>query len=522
MMTPRHSPYRIETFGWPRLALLAAILLLPAMSGKALGQGASWGGVPVVQPIMPPDSHGSSQSAFNNLAWQQFITLNWAADPASPGTADTNVPPSQFGTPGDTSPVVWETFKEASEVFQTNALPPTAWTATRTLPAAFGATQKRGNLKATSRFGLKGLYGTSKFAGGPALDLTEFSEAAPNGAWLTAQALMKNHLTLFEKRMNEDEFNYVVSNRLYNAANQAPFALTNGINLPDGSAAFLSYGTVGAIEIKGAWIELDDPTLWPLFKISQAYVSYPTTNGMTVPRLATVGLVALHIIRKTPNAQQFVWSTFEHVNNSPSTSDLQNQTLKAWYTYYSANCVTNSDYYGCQWNRAPSPGTDPYDAPVQVVRTTPISTSTANNIALLNSNVWKTIAAASSNSVFLNYQLVNVLWPNANTSIGPAATVPLTTGNAQPPEAQQPVANSVLETYMQNHNCLFCHAYGSVAATNSVQGSRLIRISRSAPAGGAAASKSAATQASALASDYSFLFGDAQMPPAASEAVIGK
>ena len=266
--------------------------------------------------------------------------------------------------------MVWETFKEASEVFQTNALPPTAWTATRTLPAAFGATQKRGNLKATSRFGLKGLYGTSKFAGGPALDLTEFSEAAPNGAWLTAQALMKNHLTLFEKRMNEDEFNYVVSNRLYNAANQAPFALTNGINLPDGSAAFLSYGTVGAIEIKGAWIELDDPTLWPLFKISQAYVSYPTTNGMTVPRLATVGLVALHIIRKTPNAQQFVWSTFEHVNNSPSTSDLQNQTLKAWYTYYSANCVTNSDYYGCQWNRAPSPGTDPYDAPVQVVRTT--------------------------------------------------------------------------------------------------------------------------------------------------------
>ncbi len=502
--------------------LLGQAFLLPLISARVSGQGTTWGGVPVVQPIMPPDSHGSSQSAFNNLAWQQFITLNWGADPSSPGHADTNLPPSKFGTPGDANPVVWETFKEASEVFQSNAVPPTAWGATRALPAAFAAMRGGGALKATSRFGLKGLYGTSKFAGGPALDLGEFSEAAPNGAWLTAQAVMKNHLTLFEKRMNEDEFNYVVSNKLYNAANQAPFALTNGINLPDGSVAFQSYGTVGAIEIKAAWIELDDPALWPLFKISQAYVSYPTTNGVTVPRVATVGLVGLHIIRKTPNAQQFVWSTFEHVNNSPSTSDLQNQTLKAWYTYYSTNCVTNSDYYGCQWNRAPTPGKDPYDAPMQVVRTTPISTSSGNNIALLNSSVWNTIGAACSNSVFLNYQLVNVLWPNANTSIGAGATVPLTTGDPRPPVTSQPVANSVLETYAQSQTCLSCHIFGSVAVTNSMQASRSIRIPRSPRAAGPTTAKSVTGQAAALASDYSFLFGEAQMPSGGSAPAGGR
>lgn len=503
----------------PSVSIPVIRLLLPVFVAGSLATtafepavGAStWGGVPVVEPIMPPDSRGNNQTAFNNLAWQQFITLNWLADPANPGEPDPNASPADFGAPTDSRPVVWESFKEASEVFRPGAEPPTPWGSARTLPTAFLSLKGSHQLKATSSLGIKGLFAASKFSGGPQLDLSEYTEAFTNGAWLTAQPMMNNYMTLFEKRLNEDEFNYINDNQLYDATIQNQFAVMPGINLPDGSQAFASYGTVGAIEIKAGWIQLDDPTLWPQFKISQAYVSYPTDGGApTPPKLVTVGLVALHIIRKTPNAQQFAWSTFEHVNNAPSVTDIQKKTLKAWYTYFDLNCDPSTSYYKCQQNKQPVPGTDPYNAPIQVVRTTPISTTSTNNIALLNSNTWNTITAANPKSVFLNYQLVNVLWPNANTSIPAGATIPLTNGNAQPPEAQQPVANSVLETYHQDINCLSCHTYAPVASATSAK--RVLKIMRS-----GMAVKKVSAEAATLASDYSFLFSEAKTKTAAQK-----
>jgi hypothetical protein len=470
---------------------------------------------------MPPDVKTPvSQFNFNNLAWQQFITLNWAADPALPGQPDASVPSSAFGTPGNTTPVVWETYKESSEVFLPDGAAPAPWVAARALPAAFAQINGFAGLRATLRPGVKGLISRSKFTGGPTLDLLDLGdivEAGTGGAWLTAQPKMNNYLTLFEKRLNQDEFNYINQNLLYNAAIQAPFAQTQGLNLPDGSKAFATYGTVGAIEIKAAWIQLDDPTVWPLFKISKAYVSYPTAGGgQTPPALVTVGLVGLHIIRKTPNAQQFVWSTFEHVNNDPSTTDLQNQTLKAWYTYYNLSCDPATDYYKCVANHRPVPGTDPYNAPVQVVRTTPLSTSTVNNIVSLNQSVWTTIRAANPSSVFLNYQLVNTLWPNANTTIQPGATTPLTNGNAQPPETQQAVASTILETYHQPINCLTCHTNAPVASTTAAK-STVVVLSASTLAKRKAAGVAASS--ATLAADYSFLFSEAQAAPASPPAV---
>ncbi|STQ91439.1 hypothetical protein [Iodobacter fluviatilis] len=448
----------------------------------------TWAGVPVLQPVIPCDSLGTNQNAFNNLAWQQFITLNWAADPNAPGQPDTSVPASSFGVAGSLNPVVWESYKESSEVFRPNGAPPLPWSSKQAIPLAMRALMKSKTLKATSALGIKSLYHTSKFTGTSPAALKDIAEAGTNGAWLTAQPKMNNYVTLFEKRLNQDEYNYINQNQLYIASKQPPFATTQGLNLPDGPGTFVSYSSVGAIEIKAAWIELDDPTLWPMFKTSKAWVSYPITGGgSTPPKQVTVGLVALHIIRKTPNAQQFMWSTFEHVYNAPSKNELSAPPLP-WYTYYNLSCDPATDYYKCVQNKMPVLGTDPYNAPVQVVRTTPISNTTANNIAALNTNTWATIKAANPNSVFLNYQLVNVLWPNSNTPIYPGATSPLPDGNAQPPVAQQPVANTVLETYHQDINCLSCHTGATVAG-----------------------------QKQTLASDYSFLFGEASNPTTQSK-----
>ncbi len=458
-----------------RLAVAFALVATSVVTLRATAP--TWDGTPVVEPILPADVQlPVSQANFNNLAWQQFIALNWAADPKHPGQPDLSVPPAKFGTPGDTSPTVWESFKESSEVFRANGQAPGPWTAKRTLPAKFPASVNA--LSATSPLGVKGLFALSKFDGAGVqriVGLDGIHEA--DGHWLVSQS---GYLALFEKRLNEDEFNYIVQNKLYDATIQETFAQTTGINLPDGTQAFATYGTIGAIEIKAAWIQLDDPKLWPLFKISKAWVSYPAgAKGSTTPKLVTVGLVGLHIIHKTANAQQFVWTTFEHVNNAPSVADIRQQTLKAWYTFYNPKVTTPPNV------PPPAQPTPDYTTPVQVVRSIPISSSTANNIAALNQSVWTTIAAANPQSVFLNYELVNVLWPTNNSPTGgPGAQVPLTAGNPNPPITQQPVANTTLETYKQQLTCLTCH----VGATTALP------------------------QNSTLASDYSFLFGEAQSP----------
>jgi hypothetical protein len=432
--------------------------ILSILLATAAVSNAQWGGVPEVSSVLPSDATMSGQAEFNNLAWQEFIALNWLADPKNHGEPDPNAGPETFGTPNNPAPVVWETYKESSEVFQANAKKPSPWNDQRQLPEIFTAMHGKINLAATSTFGVKGLGAASKFATGPHLDLSDFGEAFTGGAWLTAQPMFGNHITLFEKRINRDEFEYIRHNQLYNADVQQTFP---GIILPDGSGKFSQYGKVGAIETKAAWIQIDDEKLWPLYKTSKAWVSYPTEEGTpTPPKLVTVGLVGLHIIHKTQKAQQFVWATFEHVRNAPSTADIAKSELKDWYTYYDPKC----DSAACPPNQKPDtegPNKTPYNKPTQVVRTQPISSTTTNNIQNLNNQVWDTIRGANPDSVFLNYQLVNVLWPNVNSPIENGAQAPLPDGSPQPPN--QKVANTTLETYHQTMSCMQCHQSATIA-----------------------------------------------------------
>lgn len=431
---------------------------------------------PKITTTLPADSAASDQQDFNCFAWQQFISLNWTASTTTAGQPDTSIPASQFGVPNDPAPKVWETYITSGDVFRANAQPPLPW----------GQGSGQSKAKAAKYLGM-----INKFDGtGAKLELSEFTEAFTN-SFLTAQ---NGFLTLYEIRLNQDEYNYINQNGLYNAQTQQTFVTTKGINLP-----------AGAIEVKAAWIELDDSSLWPYFKTSKAYVTYPSAPSS--PQLVTVGLVGLHIIHKTPSGQQFIWATFEHVNNAPSTADLDAKTLLDWYTYYNASCKPATDYYQCRPNAQPETGTDPYNAPIQVVRLNPIGTSPGvNNIAGLNYYVWQQIAKVNPNSVYLNYQLVNVLWPNNNTVIPPGARTPLTQGNAQPPSAVEKVANTTLETYFQaTRTCLDCHVKAHIASTTGGQGAVTV------PANPDAA---ATTSTAPFASDYSFLFSSAQSPPA--------
>ena len=451
--------------------------------------------------VTPKDFALTRQADANCFAWQEFISLNWVASGRMRGQPDTTVTPAQFGDPNDARAVVWETYKESDEVFLANAEDPGPWNA-----------WPKGRSSPTVKV-LGGMR--SELDPEPVLDLTDIGQASPGHPWLTAQ---NGILTLYERRMNEDEYNYIVQNKLYDADVQwefvqAPVATTTsaqtqpvGISLPDGTANSAAYGPLGAIETKAAWLELPDQADWPRYKTSKAVVNYPGKP----PKTVTVGLVGLHIIHKTALGQQFIWATFEHRNNCPDRTQVANKQLAPAYTYYNPNCDPATDPYKCVANANPTrvnggAQNNKYEWPIQVVRDTPLPTRANNNIVGLNQYVWAQIAAQNADSVFLNYELVNVLWSNQNTTIQPGAHTPLVAAQLSPGLNQEPVASTVLETYVQNLTCLTCHASAPIA---HVKQQSTTKIYNPATAG------QPSTATNPYAADYSFLLNNAQQTKA--------
>jgi hypothetical protein len=457
------------------------------------------------QPVLTPDfSAVGDQVGADCMAWQSFIALNWRADPASRGQPDAKAAWSAFGDPSEAGQTVWESYWEAAEVFNPPAGTKLVWAQRQ--PAG------------------KRLVRDSKLDAAN-LTLAGFEQAGDH-KWLTGQ---NGEITYYEVRINQDEFEYITRNHLTTFAGQAACVRAGqngqgGLNLPMGGGATPSapkdvdckgtptvYGrNVGAIEIKAAWRVLpDDGSLNYRYLTAQATL----VNPYGQPSSATVGLVGLHIIRRVPGAAQFVWSTFEHIDNSPDQASSPqgyadptlpanpNQKPRPGYTYFNPACNPATDtVYACTPNQLPgnacAPGQDtacdPYPAPMQVTRVTPVDPK-ANSVT---GYVWSLLPA---NSVFNYYRLVNVQWPVNSTAIAPGDTVPLTGGDITPSAY---VANTTLETFLQNsssaNNCMACHQYATTAhprqqSMRMLAGARRLRVQLD-------------TANLPFASSYSFLF----------------
>lgn len=119
---------------------------------------------PTQTPVMPMAT-GSTQTEIDCSAWQAFIALNWKADPnpARNGYPDPAAQWASFGTPGDISPKVWESYFEAS--------------------AVFGSAPLKGQWQA-KRPAMKTLSRISKLGD---TDLSDVTQAGGGHHWLTSQ-----------------------------------------------------------------------------------------------------------------------------------------------------------------------------------------------------------------------------------------------------------------------------------------------------------------------------------------------
>ncbi|MFW2372690.1 MAG: hypothetical protein ACN4GM_06170 [Gammaproteobacteria bacterium] len=404
-------------------------------------------------PIMFNNVVPGDLDAFNNqsqvdcFAWQSFIALNWPEDTTK-----------RFGDPADLSFVQWETYIPINVLFPAKGVAPPAW---GSLVSDKYAKMFNTQNIILDKNNTKLLTLPSKITSSDTLIEFGTGQAAPaNGpSWLGAQ---NSTNVWYEIKLNKDYYDYVVENGYYNAKTQHADAKKNiPMVFPKGNTS----GTVGAIELKAAWMEVTDTSLekWSRYKLSKAAVLDPLTDEL---RTITVALVGLHILHKTENQPTWVWATFEQVDNVPGSS-----TPPHGYNFKNDQCVTQTvDLSGggtttvtCVDNTSP-----PYE--LTSAKPVPIQLSRHNAIDIvdagpINTKMQKTIKKYYPDSVWQYYELVDVIW---SQSLQADPTKPIQIPRKINASSMQSgahiVANTTLESYVQDTlTCYQCHVFSHIA-----------------------------------------------------------
>jgi hypothetical protein len=417
-----------------------------------------------------------TQQAMDLFAWKTFIALNWPAltNTSQYGKPNTNTP---IGQALD-SPRVWETFIAPELVFLTNGASPGPYQQTSARPKNINSIGKRVHL------------------------LNENDEAFFNLKKPLPPIIDNNkYYARYEIVLNEAMYHYIKSNNLYNLEGQKAFVGTDGkrnkIDPP-----------WGVMELKVAWRKLlkhEDHSRYFTQKVDvveNPYVQPPATTTTKTGQL--YGLIGMHIIYKVKDYPQWIWPTFEHVDNAP-VADLRqlakgntNQVIGDWkwvgtnwtyapltknYSFFNRR-MTGYDnnlsiggfnpisraamekisprktkpkdysYYTEQTNRIPS----------QITRVI-----TGNNAIVasrwtagLNATMQNLLTNGMPNSPWGNYRLMTTqrpVNPEFSKKLTSKSSVTVRAGNPAPVSIGNPVA----ETYMQiNGSCISCHAGASL------------------------------------------------------------
>lgn len=346
--------------------------------------------------------------AFDVFSWESFVALNW--EPESSQT---------IGNQGD-NPTVWENWKNVSDIFLPDGKKPSEWGEAGTIPTECEGSEGR----VLSQVGktpnvLEAI--SQPFKTGPLID--------QDGIY-----------TRFEIVINEEMFDYIYNNKLYSFDGQQAFK--KAAVFPEGNN---SKKVWGAIMVKASWKVLSDDDDHTRFHTTEALVYNPEDNNCYPKK---VGLVGMHIGTKTEISPQWIWSTFEQVDNVPTYGKAAN---KSHYNYYDKDSKM-------EVNQAPDRPWDPEkegQTPSQIMRYQPIFEGTE----ALNKEYQAALRSVNRNSVWQYYELIGTQWP-----VHPKQ-LPL--GDPFP----EFMANSTLESYIQgvvkkgkvelipnvSSSCMGCH-----------------------------------------------------------------
>jgi hypothetical protein len=375
----------------------------------------------ISSPLMPSDvsipatAPGNPIAFFDDFSWRSFIAAVWPAQDGQRGIPNTSQTVNTMGVPR-----VFETYKATWEIFHADGTDPAAWN---------DYEQARFNPGGQSvHFGDIVLASFSKFS-----DIGQAGFGNLVGPITSQNGKYVHYLTGF----NKTEFDPIVANKWYQRAN-LPATLT----LPD-----------GAIDMKSSWIDMTGIAHPERYYTRQAFVLNLQTGAM---EQKTVGLVGLHIVQKTRSRPQWIWSSFEHVDNVPPSQAVGADKF-TFNNGTSSPPMPASSPFPLD---PPTPDTPPL-IPFNVKRIQPIHDSTQQTNMLYRN------ALKQRNSVWQFYQLVMTQWP-----VPPQGQTTVPPDMAGTPDHTFPgtnattcFANTTLETFEQNNvrtGCMNCHNFTRV------------------------------------------------------------
>jgi len=392
-------------------------------------------GLPCKAMIVAPFTLDGIQHGFDFYSWLTFLALN------SPRDGKTIIGKGQ--RPGGDAPTVWQPWKSIDSVMRPDGSAPTPWGESTPVPAAC--------------VGIAGQADTVVSMVGKTPDvLSAISQPFKTGPLID----QNGNYTRFDILVNHTMFDYIVSQKLYSKADQKGFG--GAVNFPDGSLddpkpppnVATAPGTIGSIMIKVAWKIMGPSDSPARFHTITALIHTKPVAGTGISikescHKAILGLVGMHIAHKIDGDPQWIWSSFEHVDNVPSRADVDAKHLAARYNYYDPTCKT------CKVNEPPPRPWDPNVQPFpdgyksQIARVIPLTPATmALNDgfhAILKGTVWE------------NYMLISTQWPTKAKDPTDPTGVP----------APQFLANTTAETYIQgtipqsSSNCIQCHNHAT-------------------------------------------------------------
>lgn len=266
------------------------------------------------------------------------------------------------------------------------------------------------------------------------------------------------------------------------------YARQNGVVLTDSTAL--------AMELKTSWVEastLADAAAY--FTIDAVIPQYDTSNSakwiVNGERTTKLALVGIHIIGAMNEHPELVWSTVEHVNNTPNAAysylDINNKIQRVAQDGGSSWVLSNN---GADPNPNVSHMTVSDDTLIanagftvsasNTLRTKPFGAADSNyqpnsqvanaaasnsQVISLNNDIYGLLAG---NDIRKNYFLVGSTWTSGGN--GPDGTSYLNSSSSSGTAiGTSQLANSTMETYAQNGVSYF--TYGSCFACHSNAGS---------------------------------------------------
>ena len=392
------------------------------------------------------------QRLFDLWSWQAFVTLNWPANNQgqfAPKLSDTG-----FGPPK------WTAWYESTVIFLQDGGVPKAC---KPAQAAALLTAHEENLPAArdlKPFALEAgfdkrhtrLLGNISAVG----DISPATPAAGKRTHptqlddimqaFTAPLVDQNgNFVFYEIQLDPNEVGYICNNKLYNINGQVAFtggSATKKADMPRGSDG--KDGS-GSWELKLAWRVLTKDDDRTRFLHSAAIV--PAVNGQCPDKTpakndqcpAEVGLVGMHIGHKSDTSPQWIWATFEQIDNL-AVDNVAHPKLKP--SFVDPNCPTcvpnqQPQQQGNSWATSP---------PTQAWRAIPIP---PDKVAL-NDEAMASLKKA--NSALAYYQLIDTQWPTDPSAAPtkPEAGLPGAIEN-KPGGNPTPVflTNITMETYFQ-------------------------------------------------------------------------